>query len=161
VLAFVSATTMIIIAVAVGSSDSPGLIDDTALISVIEDACDDMTAEVTATPITGSPQHQAAAITKQNRAVEDMVSEIRLLGPEVLDADPPTNAWLSDWDRLVEARKAYTEDMLRGSSTDLRIPKDSDGDDIYLRMDDVFFYESTCEVPKELLNPYPDDSSDA
>ena len=38
------------------------------------------------------------------------------------------------------------------------MPTDDRGDDIDVRMDDVFLGGSTCEVPAVLLNPYPDDA---
>lgn len=160
VLSLIGGTTMLVVAIAIGSSGMPGLIDNTSIIDVIEDECAAMTDEVEAIPITGSPESQAAAITDQNAAVNDMVSDIRAIGSNVLSADPPTEDWLVDWHTLVKAREAYAREVLDGSQDDFEIPTDDDGDDIYVRMDDVFAYESSCEVPAVLLNPYPDDGSE-
>lgn len=153
VFGLVGGATMLTIAIAVGSSGAPGLIDDTELTSYIEDECALMTDEVESMPRAGSPKVRAATIADQNDAVEDMLLAIRDLGPEVIDADPPTDEWLADWDRLVEAREAFAENVLDGSVRPLKIPNDEDGDEIYLRMNDVFFYETTCKVPWVLLHP--------
>ena len=157
----VGGSTMLAVAISVESSGAPGLIDNAALISVIERECRQMTTSVESLPIHGTPRRQAQTIARQNVAVEDMIDDIRSVGRDVLASDPPTDEWLADWDRLVQAREAYADEILDGSLPDLEIPTDDHGDEIYLRMDDVFFTESTCEVPEVLLNPYPDNASDA
>jgi hypothetical protein len=161
VLGLVGGSTMLVVAISVGSSGAPGLIDNTELISVIERECQQMTTKVESLPIHGTPRRQAQTIAAQNVAIEDMVDDIRSVGQEVLADDPPTDEWLADWGRLVDAREAYAEEILDGSLPDLQIPTDERGKDIYVRMDDVFIADSTCEVPGVLLNPYPDDASDA
>ena len=160
-LGLVAGSTMLVLAIALGSSGAPGLIDNTELISVIERECNQMTSKVESLPIHGTPRRQAQSITAQNVAIEDMVHDIRDVARDLLSSDPPSDEWLADWERLVDAREAYADEILGGSRTSLDIPTDERGKDIYLRMDDVFFTESTCEVPAVLLNPYPDDSSEA
>lgn len=160
VFGLVGGSTMLVIAIAVGSSGAPGLIDNTRIIDVIEDQCAVMTAEVESIRVTGSPESQAAAISDQNAAVDDMISDIRAIGPNVLATDPPTEDWLVDWHTLVKAREAYARELLNGSPKRFQIPNDDNGDEIYHRMDDVFVYESSCEVPGVLLYPYPDDGSE-
>ena len=81
-------------------------------------------------------------------------------GQAVLESDPPTLDWLADWERLLAARAAYAQLIVEGRTPTLDIPEDPDGDDIYFRMDDAFVQESTCEVPRVLLNPYPENASD-
>ena len=161
VFGLVGGSTMLAVAISVESSGAPGLIDNAALISVIERECRQMTTSVESLPIHGTPRRQAQTIARQNVAVEDMIDDIRSVGRDVLASDPPTDEWLADWGRLVQAREAYADEILDGSLPDLEIPTDDHGDEIYLRMDDVFFTESTCEVPEVLLNPYPDNASDA
>ncbi|MEV7396749.1 hypothetical protein [Aeromicrobium sp. NPDC092404] len=160
VLGLVATAGGLVTVIAVGSAGTPGLIDDAELISVIERECEQMTSEVESLTIEGSPESQAKAISAQNAAIEEMVDGIRSVGPELLASDPPVDEWLTDWGRLVRARNAYVEEMLRGSFPDLDIPTDDRGEDIWVRMDDVFLTESTCEVPVELLDPFPDDASD-
>ena len=161
VFGLLGGSAMLATAIAVSSSGAPGLIDDADLISVIEDQCAQMTSTVESMPVVGPPKRQAATIAHQNEAIGMMLGAIRDLGPDVIASDPPTNEWLGDWERLVEAREAYAEEILDGSLPDLEIPNDENGDDIDLRMDDVFIDGSTCEVPDVLLNPYPDDESEA
>ena len=152
---------MLTVAITVGSSGAPGLIDNTELISVIERECNQMTTKVESLEIHGTPRRQAQTIAAQNVAVADMVHDIRDEARDLLTSDPPSNDWLSDWDRLVAARETYAREILDGSFPDLDIPTDEHGKDIYLRMDDAFLGEPSCEVPAALLNPYPEDTSDA
>lgn len=160
VFGFIGGSTMLVVAITVGSSGVPGLIDDTELISVIERECDQMTSEVESLPIDGTPRRQAQTIAAQNVAIDDMLADIRSVGPTVLANDPPTEEWLADWEQLVDAREAYAEDLLAGSQHRLEVPHDDRGRDIDVRMDDVFFTESTCVVPEVLVEPYPGDASD-
>lgn len=161
IVGLIGGTTMLVVLISVGSRGIPGLIDDTDVISVIERECQQMTSKVESLPIHGTPRRQAQSMAAQNVAVEDMVADIRDLGADVLADDPPSEDWLADWERLVAAREAYAQIILEGGTPDLEIPDDSHGDDIYFRMDDAFIQKTTCEVPRELLNPYPEYTSDA
>ncbi len=162
VFGLLGGATMLVVVITVGSTSAPGLIDDPDLISVIERECEQMTNSVEALPMHGTPRRQAQTIARQNVAVEDMVDDIRSVGSETLASDPPTNEWLADWDRLIDARESYATKILDGSFAQLDVPNDDRGNDIDLRMDDVFIGSSACEVPEALLNPYPDDeASDA
>lgn len=161
VLGLVGGSAMLGVAISVGSSGTPGLIDNVRIVNLIEDECALMTDQVESIPITGSRESQAAAISDQNDVVDDMVSAVRGMGSNVLSTDPPTEAWLVDWHKLVMAREDYAEELLDGSTPSLKIPTDDRGEKIYVRMNDVFFYESTCTVPSVLLFPIPEDASDA
>jgi hypothetical protein len=161
VFGLVGGSAMLAVAIAVGSSGAPGLIDNTELISVIEQECGLMTAEVEAMPLTGSAEVQAATIAQQNEVVGLMVARIRDVDPDLIANDPPAEEWLADWGRLVQAREVLADRVREGATPRLEIPTDEHGDEIDLRMNDVFFTESTCTVPQVLLDPYPEDSSDA
>lgn len=152
--------TMLAFIIAIGSDGVPGLIDDSRVINVIERECRQMTSKVESLPIRGTPRRQAQSIAAQNAAIEDMVADIRDLGAELLAGDPPTVDWLADWERLVAAREAYAQMIVEGQTPDLDVPEDSNGRDIYVRMDDAFIEKTTCQVPGVLLNPYPESSSD-
>jgi hypothetical protein len=147
------------ILIALGANGLPGAIDNPHLLSVIERECDRMTSRVESIEIAGPPERQALAIADQNHAVDVMVAAIRDEGTETLEDDPPTVEWLADWDRLVAARTTFAKGILEGEVVALDIPDDDRGRDIYLRMDDVFFGDSSCEVPEILLNPYPGNAS--
>jgi hypothetical protein len=161
IVGLVTGSTMLGVMIATGISGIPGVIDNPALITVIERECSQMTAEVEAMPITGSPSRQAATISQQDEVVDRMVAAIREVEPGTIEDDPPTDEWLADWSRLVQARESYAKEILDGSLPDLEIPKDEHGNEIYRRMDDAFINDSVCEVPRALLNPYPEYSSDA
>lgn len=151
---------MVAVAIAVGSSGIPSAIDNARLISVIERECRMMTSTVESMPVGGSPSNQARTITDQNRAVEQMVDKIRAEGPKVIDDDRPAAEWLEDWERLVAARAAFAELIRDGSRPDLDIPEDARGEDIDVRMGEVWLGKSSCDVPEVLVDPFPNESSE-
>ncbi|MDX6277519.1 MAG: hypothetical protein QOJ72_1647 [Nocardioidaceae bacterium] len=148
---------MAIAGVSVAAKDFPSVIEDHQLIDVITQECAVMTATVESMPVDGSPKQQAAILADQDQSVEQMVQAIRLVDPHVRAADKPTDQWLDDWDRLLDARKSYAVLVERGYRPSLRIPRDGDGDPIYRRMNDVWLTTTACRVPRDLLIPYPPD----
>ena len=160
VAAAMAATALVISAVVIMGKDFPGMIEDSQIISVIERECDIMTETVRSMPIEGTASEQADIVADQNKAVANMLIEIRKLDDDVLKGDPPTNAWLDDWDALIVAREAYAEQRRDGYEANLRIPRDADGEQIQQRMDVVWLTTPACEVPEELLRPYPEDVSE-
>lgn len=158
-LATIAAAGLIVSAVVIMNKDFPEMIEDGRIVSVIDRECDIMIETVKSMPITGSPAEQADVIADQDKAIANMLAEIRKLDNDVLKADPPTIAWLDDWDALIAAREGFAEQRRNGYETDLRIPRDAHGDRIHERMDAVWLTSPVCEVPEELLNPYPEDVS--
>lgn len=150
---------LLAIAIVVGNKDFPSMIQDERLLSVITRECHLMTSTVESMPVTGRPREQAEIITDQNQAVEKMLDAIRAVDGDVRSADRPTNDWLDDWERLIGARERFAAQIVTGAQPDLDIPRDSSGNDIYLRMDDVWLDGRGCEVPEALLNPYPENTS--
>lgn len=146
-------TTLLIV---LTGDDFPGFIEDEDLIDTISSQCVLMTLTVESLPITGSTPQQAAAISDQNRAVEIMVQSIRSAHPTKIRKDEPTEQWLRDWERLVDARAIYAEELLRDPSASLTVPTDADGDDITDRMDEVWLGDTACEVPNTLVSPRTD-----
>lgn len=152
---------LVTVMITIADDDIPGLIDDAELVSVITQECDIMRSSVESMPIAGDARQQAAILADQNKAVENMVAAIREVDESVIRADRPAEDWLADWERLVAARESYADLVLQGEVPDLEIPRDSSGERIYLRMNDVWLDDPPrCMVPFELLNPYPEDSSD-
>lgn len=158
-LAALAAAGLIASAVVIMNEDFPEMIEDDRIVSVIDRECTIMIDTVESMPVMGSPTEQADVISDQNRAIANMLRAIRRLDVDVLEADPPTVAWLDDWDALVAAREGFAEQRRNGYETDLRIPRDARGDRIHERMDAVWLTSPVCEVPEELLNPYPEDVS--
>jgi hypothetical protein len=161
VVGVVAVPTLLTIAIILGNKGAPGLIDSDKVVDVITRECDQMTSTINGLPIRGTARAQAETIAQQNLAIERMVNDIRALGGAALADDPPAERWLTDWERLVDARERYARGLLAGIQHSLDIPTDEDGHDIYVRMDEVFLGDSGCEVPAALLNPYPEDVSDA
>lgn len=161
VSSLVAAVGLAVTAGFVASKDFPSLIENHTLLTVIDRECSAMTASVRKTPVDGTPKHQVAILADQNRAVEMMVQDIRMVDPAIRNADKPTDEWLADWGRLIDARESYAALVLGGNKPNLRIPRDGDGDRIHLRMNHVWLESRVCSVPSELLNPYPEDLADA
>ena len=151
-----AAGTLTTLLVVFATDDFAGFIEDEDLTDTISSQCVLMTLTVESLPITGSTPQQAAAITDQNRAVEIMVQAIRSAHPTKIREDDPAEQWLRDWERLVDARATYAEELLRDPGASLSVPTDADGNDITDRMDDVWLGESVCEVPDVLASPYTD-----
>jgi hypothetical protein len=148
-LGLAAGVAMTALVVVVGDDDFPGLIDDASL-----------TDTVASMPLDGTPERRAATIRDQNRAVTLMVRQIRAERADEIRADRPAEAWLRDWDRLVDARADWARELLSDPNASLELPVDGDGDDITERMDDVWAAESACEVPDALASPGSESQSD-
>lgn len=133
-------------------------IENWDILDVVEPACHRMTDSVDGLIVTGSPKQQAAIIIKQNEAVEHFVATVREIDPDVLIADAPTIEWLADWDQLVNLRSVFAAELERGKQPELKLPTDSFGDPINVRMD--WASEPECTVPEALLDPYPQQVED-
>ena len=160
-LRFCTTATLVVSGIVIGGKDFPGMIQDDKILSVISRECDIMTESVKSMPIAGTPAEQADTVQDQDKAISNMLAAIREVDEDVRKADPPTNDWLDDWEALIAAREAFAEHLRDGYDVDLRIPRDEHGDRIYKRMNEVWFTGTACEVPEELLNPYPEDISAA
>lgn len=141
----------------IASKDFPSLIQNHQLITVIGHECQIMTESIESMPVEGNQKQQVGILADQNQAVELMLEAVRMIDDGTRAADQPTDKWLLDWDRLIVAREHYADLVGRGLQPNLRIPRDADGDFIYVRMNDVWLVGSTCRVPSDLLSPYPKD----
>jgi hypothetical protein len=160
VLGLAAAGAMITVLVLTDTDDFPGLIDDQQLTDTVASECELMTRTVESMPLTGSPERQAATIADQNQAVETMVDAIRASRAVEVRDDRPAEDWLSDWELLVEVRAGYARELLRDPNASLRVPLDSDGDEITERMNDVWAGSPVCEVPEVLVRPSSGSVSD-
>ena len=111
-VALIAGVGLIAATVVINDKDFPSTIEDQRILSVIRRECDIMTETVKSMPIKGTAIEQAQVVTDQNTAITNMLTQIRKIGDGVRRADPPTNAWLDDWDALVVAREAYAETVL-------------------------------------------------
>jgi hypothetical protein len=140
----------------IASKDLPSVIENHQLTTVIGHECRIMTESIESMPVDGTLRQQADILADQNQAVEQMLEAVRMLPDDVRAGDKPTEQWLADWDRLLQARASYAVLLERGYRPSLRIPRDSDGDYIFKRMNRVWLTTDECHVPNELLNPYPE-----
>ncbi len=147
-------SALVATAIVLESRDAPGVIDDTTVLSAIEDGCDLMASDVEGTSMGSSPDRIAATIREQNDFVEAMLESVEALPRRVLAEDRPTTAWLNDWRRLVSAREAYAESLVgEGLRTKgFKIPRDQDGAPITRRMEEALL-DPVCDIPKALLDP--------
>lgn len=138
------------------SRDARGVIDDEELVSIIGRECALMTSTVDSMPVTGTLREQGQTIIDQNRAISLMVTTIEGAAGDLIATDRPAKQWLADWTTLVDARNRYVIAGLRDDAARFSVPTDPDGDPLPDRMNDVFLDDSTCEVPRTLLFPYPE-----
>ena len=117
--------------------DRVDFIDDPAVVEIAEGACAQMQREVVRA---GDEASLAERHVAENEAVLAMVDKIRQLGSDLLEDDRPSEPWLTDWERLVEAR-----------TTGDRVPT-VDGQPITERMNDLARDSGIdiCRVPKQL-----------
>ncbi|MFF4879355.1 hypothetical protein [Micromonospora sp. NPDC000668] len=130
--------------------DRPELIDNPPVSEVAESACATMRATVAAkaVPPDAPADARARSIREQNAAVTAMVARVRDLDRDLLAGDHPVNAWLADWETLVEARERYAADLATGRRPRFVVPT-ADGEPLTDRMNSVGL---TCEVPPQLID---------
>lgn len=123
------------------------LIDDPQVIDVILPACQAMTTAVKSAAIsTDAPtEDRVASLRRQDQAVEAMIAAVRDVGPDRIANDLPTEAWLADWQRLVDAREDYAAVLSAGKQKSWTLPT-ANGAPITTRMNTV----DMCTVPVEL-----------
>lgn len=136
--------------------DDPDVIDDRALLTIIERECALLGTTVESMPVTGTPREQGDAIVDQNLAIDRMVTSIEGAGGDLVAEDRPARRWLDDWRTLADARNRYVVAALKDSSARFKVPRDSDGAPLPERMNDTFANQSGCAVPPALLSPYPE-----
>ncbi|MGJ9422681.1 hypothetical protein [Aeromicrobium sp. CF3.5] len=139
---------LIVTTVVVESQDSPGLIDDSGLLAIIDEECADMTDRVESV----DRSDVIDAIQEQNLAVLNMVELIDVRAGPLIEEDVPAAAWLDDWVALVEARDGYINGLNLQGDNRLEIPRDPDGSLIIDRMNDALI-DGSCEVPAVLVDP--------
>ncbi|MGJ7440522.1 hypothetical protein [Aquipuribacter sp. MA13-6] len=130
--------------------DRIGWIDDPVVADAAEQACARLHADLDDVPVTdGAPDaQQAAEIQTQNDIVLEMGEDVRSLGERRLSRDIPSQAWLEDWEDLVESRETYADNLLAGGDPELLLPTVDDVP-IIERMESVVL---DCDVPLALLN---------
>lgn len=136
---------------AFANTDDPDLIESSAILRTAGVACATMRQSVADAAVARSaPRAQrVGAVNAQNDAVVDMLTQLRALGPALLDADQPTAQWIEDWERLVTARDAYARSLASGRPQTLTLPV-VDGRPLLDRLNDVGV---NCRVPLVLLAP--------
>ncbi|MGA8978886.1 MAG: hypothetical protein WB473_07180 [Pedococcus sp.] len=136
---------------AFANTDNPDVVENSLITRTVAVACATMRDSVSAAARpTSAPRNQrVGAVNAQNDAVVDMLTQVRSLGPTVLDADQPTARWLEDWERLVTARDAYARSLASGKPKPLQLPA-VDGQPLVDRLNDVGV---SCRVPLALLTP--------
>ena len=125
------------------------LIDDPEVIDVILPACETMTTAVKSTAVsTSAPaEERVASLRQQDLAVEAFIISVRSVGLDRIANDMPTQAWLDDWQRLVDAREVYADGLVSGKQKGWTVPT-ADEAPITTRMNSL----DVCAVPTELIS---------
>ena len=124
------------------------LIDDPEVIDVILPACQTMTTAVNSAAVsTDAPaEDRVAALRQQDLAVEAFIASVHSVGRDRIANDRPTQAWLDDWQLLVDAREVYADGLKSGGQEGWTVPT-ADGAPVTTRMNTV----GMCAVPAELI----------
>jgi len=122
-------------------------IDDPVVVERVSTACDQMTKEVQrlGQDPPATQEQRVALVRAQDAAVTAMVAQIRTLGQERLANDHPTNAWLADWESLVQARDVYSRLPELGTKN-FQEPLSTNGEPVTQRINSL----GDCPVPAAL-----------
>ncbi len=134
---------------AFATADDPDVIENSLITRTAAVACATMRDAVSspALPASATQQQRVGAVNAQNDAVVEMLTQVRSLGPAVLEADQPAARWIEDWERLVTARDAYARSLAAGKPEPLALPV-IDGQPLLERLNEVGV---NCRVPLALL----------
>ncbi len=138
---------------ALEDEDVIGYFDDERVVATVRISCARMLAEVSRVPIEGGGPERAEAVALQNQVVSAMVDRVReAIDPRQRASDRPLEAWLADWEALVEAREAWARALAGGDAPDApEVPVDEDGEPVTTRMD--LAAAGACTVPTVLVDP--------
>src|SRR3954451_16332481 len=75
----------------------------------------------------------AARATAETDALGRMVTDVRGLHPERSATATALSAWLRDWDKLLDARRTYADEVRTDRRAKLVVPIDA-GSPIFVRM---------------------------
>lgn len=136
---------------AFANTDDPDVIESSVVTRTIAVACAAMRDSVSSAAVpTSAPRNQrVGAVNAQDDAVVEMLTQVRALGPAVLDAYHPAAVWMQDWERLVAARDTYARSLTTGRPRPLSLPV-VDGHGLVERLNGVGV---NCRVPLALLAP--------
>jgi hypothetical protein len=99
-------------------------------------ACKDATKRMLALPVVPNPPTNAtvaARATAETDALERMVTKVRTIHPDRSAAATALTAWLHDWDRLLDARRTYADEVRTDRGAQIVVPNDA-GSPIFVRM---------------------------
>lgn len=129
------------------TDDRPDHLDVDPVSSTASAACASLRADLDALPPLAPgapPAERLDRLAVQDRAVRALVTTVRGVGQEALDADAPAEDWLADWERLAAARRAYAEAGAQGPFSQPVV----DGRPLSDRMSGVGL--DACRVPASL-----------
>jgi hypothetical protein len=100
------------------------------------DACKGATNRMLALPVVPNPPTNAtvaARASAETDALERMVAQVRTIHPDRSAAATALTAWLHDWDRLLDARRTYADEVRTDRGAKIVVPNDA-GAPIFVRM---------------------------
>lgn len=133
------------------TTDDPAVIGSSEVVAVASAACAQMRESAAAAAVgpAATVRQRVGALSAQNDAVTELVTQMRALGEARLSADAPSEQWVQDWERLVAARDAYARELAAGKRATLALPE-VDGRPLLDRLNGVGL---NCRVPRVLLAP--------
>ncbi len=145
-VALVSLLASVVIA---GTRDLPASIDDPELIDAIDLGCMTITNGIDEIDLEGVGVNRASQVTAQNTIVRGVVDSWNGLDADLRASDRPFDDWVADWQRLLDARDGYVEELAIDPNALFTEPE-VDGEPLVDRMNSVV---TGCTVPRELVRP--------
>ncbi len=133
------------------TADVRGRLDDDRVLGVVGAACDVMRATVVGLPVRGPAEVRAEILSDQNTAVERMIAAVERLDERVRASDRPLEAWLADWERVLDARQEYAIAVDGGSREPFAVPTAPDGEPLTVRIEAAA--GGACDVPDVVGDP--------
>jgi hypothetical protein len=117
------------------------------------DACETAFEDLHDLPPIEPPPTNAAVASRaaaETEVFEAMLTSIRAVRPERADAAVALDAWLGDWEQLLDARRRYTEQVRTDRDAELLVPVDA-GSPIFVRMNNYAESKGLASCKTEAL----------
>jgi hypothetical protein len=119
----------------------------------LQQACDNAADAMRALPPVEDPpdsERVSARASDETEAFEQMLADARAIRPERDDAATALDAWIDDWESLLDARRQYADEVLTDKSVDIEIPVDA-GSPIFVRMNEYAESKGAQQCTTEAL----------
>jgi hypothetical protein len=119
----------------------------------LEQACENAADAMRALPPVEDPPDNArvsARASAETEVFEQMLADARAIRPDRDDAAIALDAWIDDWEALLEARRTYATEVRTDKGADIVVPIDA-GSPIFVRMNEYAESKGVARCTTEAL----------